>query len=70
VATDKYEVVLDSCFKILFKRFADRVEKCRELAIKLTNLFFLTVPGLVPYMAYFYPVSPSPTTWPLYFPSS
>lgn len=53
---DKYEEVLDSCLKPLFKRFTDPVEQCRELAIRITTYFFLALPGLVPYLAYFYPV--------------
>jgi hypothetical protein len=48
------EVFRDICKKI-FKRFADSVEKCRELAQKITTRFFEKCSDIVPVLGYYFP---------------
>ena len=54
-ASDYNTVFRDSC-KVIFKRFSDTSEKCRELSLKITQSFFLSASDFVPVLAYFFPV--------------
>lgn len=51
---DYGETFRDLC-KGLFKRFADPVEKCRELSLKVTQQFFERGADLVPVLGYYFP---------------
>ena len=50
-----YSVVFREIAKPIFKRFADPIEKCRELALKLTQSFFDNSSDLVLVLGYFIP---------------
>jgi len=50
-----YSAVFREIAKPIFKRFADPVEKCRELALKLTQAFFDNSSDLVLVLGYFIP---------------
>jgi hypothetical protein len=54
-AADYSEVFRDIC-KHIFKRYADPIEKCRELALRLTRDFFERSSDVVPVLGYFFPV--------------
>ena len=52
----EYNIVFrDSC-KVIFKRYSDTSEKCRELSLKITQSFFQSASDFVPVLAYFFPV--------------
>lgn len=53
-AKDYSEAFRDLC-RPIFKRFADSIEKCRELAQRITRLFFERASDLVPVLAYYFP---------------
>ena len=53
--SDYNEVFRESC-KLIFKRFSDPSEKCRELSLKITQKFFESAADLVPVLAYFFPM--------------
>ena len=56
MSTIEYNIVFrDSC-KVIFKRFSDTSEKCRELSLKITQSFFQSASDFVPVLAYFFPV--------------
>lgn len=48
------ELFHDVC-RPVFKRFADPVEKCRDLAQRLTKAFFERAVDIVPVLAYYFP---------------
>ena len=50
-----YNEIFRSICKSLFKRFADPAEKCRELSLVLTSLFFKHSTDFVPILGYFIP---------------
>lgn len=54
VASD-YSIVFRDIAKPIFKRFSDPVEKCRELALKLTRAFFENASDLILVLGYFIP---------------
>ena len=54
VASD-YSIVFRDVAKPIFKRFSDPVEKCRELAFKLTRAFFENASDLILVLGYFIP---------------
>ena len=60
---DYAEVFHEIC-KPIFRLYADPVEKCREIALRVTNSFFDAVSDLVPVLGYFMPalLSRSPAT--------
>jgi hypothetical protein len=56
LATDRdYNSVFHDLSKPLFKRFADPVEKCRELSHQITQFFFGKCQDLVPVLGYYFP---------------
>ena len=52
---DYNEIFRESC-KLIFKRYSDVSEKCRELSLKITQSFFERSSDLVPVLAYFFPM--------------
>ena len=50
-----YSEIFDDICKIIFKLFADPVEKCREIALKITISFFEKGSNFVPVLGYFVP---------------
>jgi len=53
-SADYAEVFHEIC-KPIFRLYADPIEKCRELAFRLTDNFFRAVSDLVPVLGYFMP---------------
>eukprot|EP01041_Mallomonas_annulata_P011277 gene11277-23590_t len=51
---DYSEVFRDIC-KTIFKRYSDSIEKCRELALTITQNFFKVISDMVPILPYFMP---------------
>lgn len=51
----EYSGVFHDICRPLFKRFADSTEKCRELAQRITKLFFQRSLDIVPVLAYYFP---------------
>jgi hypothetical protein len=56
MSTIDYNFVFRDTCKVIFKRFADTSEKCRELSLKITQSFFQSASDFVPVLAYFFPV--------------
>ena len=47
--------LLDSLAKILFQRFGDSGEGCREMSLKLTALLVQATPDLARHLPYLFP---------------
>mmetsp|Transcript_28473 Transcript_28473/g.64496 ORF Transcript_28473/g.64496 Transcript_28473/m.64496 type:complete len:821 (-) Transcript_28473:7-2469(-) len=55
MADEGYSEVFRDICKPLFKRFADPIEKCRELAAVMTRCFFERCCDIVPVLGYYFP---------------
>lgn len=52
---EDYSATFDDIARVVFKRFADPIEKCRELAQKITESFFERSKDFVPVLGYYFP---------------
>jgi hypothetical protein len=55
LSEEDYSLVFQDFSKIIFKRYADASEKCREMSQKLTKSFFSSSCDLVPVLGYYFP---------------
>jgi hypothetical protein len=56
MSTADYNEVFRECCKPIFRRFADSSEKCRELSLSITSLFFEKASDMVSILGYFFPM--------------
>jgi hypothetical protein len=55
LSEEDYSLVFQDFSKIIFKRYSDSSEKCREMSQKLTKSFFSSSCDIVPVLGYYFP---------------
>lgn len=56
MSIEDYNLVFREASKPIFKRYSDPSEKCREISLSITQLFFENSKDFVPILAYFFPM--------------
>jgi hypothetical protein len=55
LSEEDYSLIFHDFSKVIFKRYSDSIEKCREMSQKLTKSFFSSSCDIVPVLGYYFP---------------